>query len=208
MGTPAWAQQTSSIYYTGATDTDGKSSVTPGPYAGTSGGNQTVTLGAFAEQNNTATGNVFIGYRAGLQTTSGSNNTYIGGFAGESNTTGFSNAFVGYDAGGNNSSGQQNTAMGAYASYRRANAIVSQSNSLVLGSGVNVGIGTSAPNNKLEISQGSAGNSGLRFTNLTSATTPSVSTNQFLTVNASGDVVLALVGGSKGAFRTAAIDSS
>ena len=89
-----------------------------------------------------------------------------------------------------------------------ANAIVNQSNSMVLGSGVNVGIGTSAPNNKLEISQGSAGNSGLRFTNLTSSTTPSVSTNQFLTVNASGDVVLALVGGSKGAFRTAAVDSS
>ena len=35
----------------------------------------------------------------------------------------------------------------------------------------NVGIGNAAPNNKLEITHGTAGNSGLRFTNLTSANT-------------------------------------
>ncbi|WP_332368756.1 hypothetical protein [Spirosoma telluris] len=87
-------------------------------------------------------------------------------------------------------------------------AQVSANNSLVLGAGANVGIGNSAPANKLEITQGTTGNSGLRFTNLTSAITATQSTNQFLTVNSSGDVVLALVGGSKGAFRQAAADSS
>jgi hypothetical protein len=50
----------------------------------------------------------------------------------------------------------------------------------------NVGIGTSAPANKLEITQGSAGNSGLRFTNLPSASV--------LGTNASGDVIVSTLG--------------
>ncbi|WP_396159108.1 hypothetical protein [Flavobacterium sp.] len=55
-----------------------------------------------------------------------------------------------------------------------------------------VGIGTVSPNNKVEITQGTDGNSGLRFTNLTSnfngvTVQPG---NKFLSVNASGDVVL------------------
>ncbi|WP_293872973.1 hypothetical protein [Flavobacterium sp.] len=55
-----------------------------------------------------------------------------------------------------------------------------------------VGIGTVMPNNKLEITQGTNGNSGLRFTNLTSNyNAVSVQpTNKFLSVNATGDVVL------------------
>ena len=55
-----------------------------------------------------------------------------------------------------------------------------------------VGIGTASPNSKLEITQGTNGNSGLRFTNLTSNFNPpsNQSTNKFLSVNATGDVVL------------------
>ena len=55
-----------------------------------------------------------------------------------------------------------------------------------------VGIGTVLPNNKLEITQGTSGNSGLRFTNLTSNFNPPATqtTNKFLSVNASGDVIL------------------
>ncbi|MEQ1732679.1 MAG: phage tail protein [Bacteroidia bacterium] len=45
----------------------------------------------------------------------------------------------------------------------------------------NVGIGTAAPTNKLQITHGTAGNSGLRFTNLPNATA--------LSTNASGDVI-------------------
>ncbi|WP_309614869.1 hypothetical protein [Flavobacterium sp.] len=55
-----------------------------------------------------------------------------------------------------------------------------------------VGIGTTSPNNKVEITQGVEGNSGLRFTNLTSNYNPATSqmSNRFLTVNQNGDVVL------------------
>jgi hypothetical protein len=53
-----------------------------------------------------------------------------------------------------------------------------------------LGIGTTTPNNKLEISQGTSGNSGLRFTNLTSGNTAGVAGTKVLSVNASGDVVL------------------
>jgi hypothetical protein len=55
-----------------------------------------------------------------------------------------------------------------------------------------VGIGTSSPNNKVEITSGINGNSGLRFTNLTSNFNPatSIASNRFLTVNQNGDVVL------------------
>lgn len=46
---------------------------------------------------------------------------------------------------------------------------------------MNVGIGTATPANKLEITQGTAGNSGLRFTNLPNAAV--------LKTDANGDVV-------------------
>lgn len=61
-----------------------------------------------------------------------------------------------------------------------------------------VGIGTSTPGNKLEITQGTNGFSGLRFTNLTSNFLPSTTstTRKFLTVNATGDVILENVGTS------------
>jgi hypothetical protein len=56
----------------------------------------------------------------------------------------------------------------------------------------NLGIGTASPNNRVEITHGTSGNSGLRFTNLTSANAPIANPggNKVLSVNASGDVVL------------------
>ena len=56
----------------------------------------------------------------------------------------------------------------------------------------NVGINTPSPTNKLHITTGTAGSSGLRFTNLTST--------NFLATNASGDVVSATTGATNGAF--------
>jgi hypothetical protein len=55
-----------------------------------------------------------------------------------------------------------------------------------------VGIGTVSPNNKVEITHGTNGNSGLRFTNLNSSFNGITvqSENKFLSVNATGDVVL------------------
>jgi hypothetical protein len=55
-----------------------------------------------------------------------------------------------------------------------------------------VGIGNTSPKNKVEITQGTPGNSGLRFTNLTSDFTPPTaqSNGKCLSVNENGDVVL------------------
>lgn len=55
-----------------------------------------------------------------------------------------------------------------------------------------VGFGNSNPKNKLEITHGTDGNSGLRFTNLTSSFIPATTqtSDKFLSVNQNGDVVL------------------
>jgi hypothetical protein len=63
--------------------------------------------------------------------------------------------------------------------------------------GGNVGIGTSTPKNTLEVTSAVAGTSGLRLTNLTSATSSSTSSNKVLTVDANGDLVLAIVPGTQ-----------
>jgi hypothetical protein len=73
--------------------------------------------------------------------------------------------------------------------------------SMYLTTSGNLGIGTSAPANKLEITQGTAGNSGLRFTNLPSASV--------LGTNASGDVIASTLGAvSPIVFAVSAADQS
>lgn len=69
----------------------------------------------------------------------------------------------------------------------------------------NVGIGTIAPANKLEITHGTTGNSGLRFTNLKSTDAAVTSSSKVLTVNTSGDVELTNVPGTQAvvSFTTA-----
>ena len=55
-----------------------------------------------------------------------------------------------------------------------------------------IGVGNTLPKNKVEITQGKNGNSGLRFTNLTSNYNPPTlqSGTKFLSVNETGDVIL------------------
>jgi BMFP domain-containing protein YqiC len=81
-------------------------------------------------------------------TSEGAYNTAVGYGAGYYNTTGSQNTFIGYYAGqpyGGNGALTNATAIGA-------NATVDQSNSLILGaSNVSVGIGTTAPNTKLQV---------------------------------------------------------
>ena len=76
-------------------------------------------------------------------------------------------------------------------------AIAPNNGLLVEGS---VGIGNTLPKNKVEITHGVNGNSGLRFTNLTSDYIPTTTqtSNKFLTVNALGDVVLQNMPGGTG----------
>lgn len=60
----------------------------------------------------------------------------------------------------------------------------------------NVGIGTISPNTKLEISSGTAGSSGLRFTNLTNTTAGTSTFSGILGLNSTGDVGIASLTGS------------
>ncbi|WP_461100586.1 beta strand repeat-containing protein [Spirosoma koreense] len=189
-------------------------------------GGYNVFIGAVAGANNTTgLGNLFLGQQSGLSNTTGSYNLFMGNGSGLSTNTGTGNTAIGDGSLLYNTIGNLNTAIGRYAGVNNSGsnnvfigfgadvskstptitnaiaigfqAVVSQTNSMVLGNGVNVGIGTSAPANKLEITQGTAGNSGLRFTNLTSASTATVlNQTKFLTVNAQGDVILGSLNGS------------
>lgn len=128
--------------------------------------------------NTTGRQNAFLGSNAGISNTTGSKNAIVGPVAGFSNTTGSSNAFFGFHSGANSSvgsgntflgdsagfhnlSGNNNVALGYKASFSTStlnnaiaigsNASVAASNSMVLGNGVNVGIGTSSPSEKLHV---------------------------------------------------------
>jgi hypothetical protein len=107
--------------------------------------------------------NTAVGESALSNTTTGNHNTSIGSQAGLTNTTGQSNTYIGYDADGS-SSLTNATAIGA-------NALVTQSNSLVLGNNVNVGIGIASPANLLHIHNASLPT--LQFTNSVTGTASS-----------------------------------
>jgi hypothetical protein len=116
--------------------------------------------------------NSFFGINAGLNTTFGAENTFVGANAGQNNIDGGSNTFIGTRSGLSNLGGQGNTLLGWLSdvgpSVHNSTAIgqrslVTQSNSLVLGSingvngstnNTNVGIGTTAPVAKLHIGVG------------------------------------------------------
>ena len=72
-----------------------------------------------------------------------------------------------------------------------AGAVVAASNALILGNNANVGIGTSAPATRLEVVGEAPDASGLRLTKLTAYSRPATATDEFLTVDAVGNVVKA-----------------
>jgi hypothetical protein len=76
---------------------------------------------------------------------------------------------------------------------------------LTILSGGNVGVGTTAPNTKLEISSGTANTSGARFTNLTSASP--IRTGQTLGVDAAGNVIT-VANPSPASVTTASVNST
>ena len=121
--------------------------------------------------------NSYFGHRAGENTTSGNSNSVFGTGAGLALRTGSQNSFFGHDAGNTIFAGSLNTMVGDNADAVSdltnstaigANAFVTQSDSLILGSinGTNgatadtrVGIGTTAPTALLTLSASST-NSG------------------------------------------------
>jgi trimeric autotransporter adhesin len=123
-------------------------------YSNTSGWN--TAIGYKALYTNTGGWeNTAVGLNALRRNTLGAQNTAVGHGALSNNTTGYENTAMGYSALGNNITGHHNIAIGFGADVSAtdlynataigANAVVSQSNSLVLGNNANVGIGTSAP---------------------------------------------------------------
>lgn len=123
--------------------------------------NNNAAFGEAAMPSNTGSANSSVGYGSMNGNTTGSENTAIGGKALDQNTTGNYNTAVGVKALDVNGTGNENTAIGWYADVLSpsltnataigANAKVGANNSLVLGNNANVGIGTSTPNEKLEV---------------------------------------------------------
>lgn len=123
--------------------------------------------------NTVGANNSFFGASAGYNNDQGGNNTYLGASAGFNSFGSLANGntFVGVSAGSANTSGRGNTMLGFQANSPfpstiinataiGSNAFVTQSNSLVLGSingtnnataDTNVGIGTSAPTERLHV---------------------------------------------------------
>jgi len=168
-------------------------------------GNNNIFIGNETALNLTrGNSNVFIGKVSVLPLTSSShlvgndtNNTLI--FAdgsGNQRLTISKTGFVGLGLGNNVLASNRLEVNGGvvvgknYVSKASAPGFTAPSNGLLVEG--NVGIGTATPRNRLEITHGTAGSSGLRFTNLTNAFVPttSSSTHKFLTVNATGDVVM------------------
>ncbi len=94
--------------------------------------------------NTTATNNVGIGFNSLLNNTTGGSNVAVGRSAGDFNTTGSSLTFMGTFADATVDGLTNASAFGA-------NATVAQSNSLILGNNVNVGVGINAPVEKLHV---------------------------------------------------------
>jgi len=123
-------------------------------------GDQNSFFGAFAgDVNQIGFGNSFFGYRAGIANTV-SQNSFFGASAGLHNTGGVGNTFIGFSTGLSNTNEDLNTFIGYFtdgtagisnATAIGAHAQVTQSDSVVLGNGVKVGIGTTAPKSKLHI---------------------------------------------------------
>ncbi len=150
-------------------------------------GNVNTFAGISAGQVSTGINNSFFGGSAGFSNTTGARNTFMGRSAGSANQLGADNSAVGFQAGavntnsccnsyfgslsGNsNGPGNNNTLIGYATQFGTgaltnataigAQAMVSQSNSLILGSingingaaaDTNVGIGTTAPGSKLDV---------------------------------------------------------
>jgi len=119
-------------------------------FFGSQAGNSTTgifntAMGSFALISNVGgVENTANGYSALFANISGNYNTANGGSALASNTTGSNNTAIGHGADVSSGNLINATAIGY-------NAKVATNNSLVLGSGANVGIGTSSPSVKLDV---------------------------------------------------------
>ncbi len=183
----------------GESNTTGSSNVFMGAHSGISNstGYFNIFIGDDAARNSSqGDSNVVVGREAGISLQGDDNNgnydtrnVFIGCSA-ASSTKGDENVIIGPNA--NSSSAGTNNAIAI-----GADAVVMNTNQMILGrNDVNVGIGLSGnstgPRNKLEINHGTAGFSGLQFTQMTSGSTPTTPnpSNNVLSVDANGVVIL------------------
>ena len=165
-------------------------------YRSTTGqGNTALGTLAMGEQASFITGanNTATGYQALYSTYSGNNNVAVGMDALYNNTDS-NNTAIGYYALSANSTGSGNTAIGYQANVSTnnlsnataigANALVGQSNALILGNNADVGIGTGTPVAKLDISA-TTPNKALHITGLPVG----AGKEQILTVNQATGIV-------------------
>ena len=168
-------------YLAGTTNLNGSTNVALGTWALTanSSGSSNVALGSGTlGQNTIGSNSIAIGTQAGSAGTTSSNHVYIGFQAGSVVSSGDNNTFIGYNSGQGIVTSNNNTLLGygtnAASALTNATAIgysatVTASNSLILGgtgaNAVNVGIGTTSPNQQLEITNA------FRFPSTTSSTT-------------------------------------
>lgn len=209
LGTNAGMRSTSSAntfigYSAGRSNTSGQYNTFIGVQAGQSNttGSANFIMGTNAGvSNTTGSGNFFLGDNTGSGNTSGGYNVYLGANSGSGNgVNGDNNTAIGYETGRTNTGGVTNTFLGFRADAAAnltnataigANARVTTSNALVLGNSTNVGIGNTAPTARLHVTSGNTNQSGLRLENLTYASTATINASKFLTVDGSGNVILA-----------------
>jgi hypothetical protein len=149
---------------TGRSNTTGTGNSYFGDLAGAS--NTTAPNGSFfgsgaGFSNRTGGQNSFFGQQSGNSNDGGFNNSFFGAHSGMASVSGSNNSFFGMQSGFANVSGSNNTIVGANADLGSSGltnataigfgAVVSQSNSLVLGNNANVGIGTTAPTERLHV---------------------------------------------------------
>ena len=113
----------------GYNNTSGSDNVIMGmnSFMGNVTGSRNIAIGSSAMINNTSNNNTALGYQAGYSIASGSENT-----------------FIGYNTNTASETITNSTALGA-------NVILAQSNTLILGNNVNVGIGTTTPSERLQV---------------------------------------------------------
>ena len=164
----------------------------------TSGSNNSAYGSGALEKNSTGGRNVAIGGGALISNVIGSNNTSIGSGAGV-HSQGDNNIFVGFYSGTGIETGSNNTIVGNVVDYY--DPLPDVSNHVIISDGAgnkriwinqlgHTGLGTINPTERLEVSSGSEGNSGLKFTNLTQASTSAPSNGKALSVDTTGKVIL------------------
>ena len=182
----------------GSANVTGGNNVFIGVSAGRDNGaaNFNTFIGGFAGRFTQAGYNTFFGNSSGYNTTTGSANVGLGVSAGQDNITGTGNIFIGNNSGTSNSAGFHNTFIGTNSSAASSSlsfataigfgAIINASNTVVLGNAATTITGAGLATN----------NSGLKFANLTSASTPvgPASGGKVLSVDGSGNVVLVSTG--------------